>query len=353
MDIETQLQQQLQRAIENSTPVSISAGHSKDFYGRVIEGDDFSVAGHTGIVDYDFRELVITARAGTRLQDIQQALAENNQMLPFEPPVFSEQSTLGGTVACGFSGPRRPYAGSARDFVLGTRILNGKAELLSFGGQVMKNVAGYDLSRVMTGSLGTLGVLLQVSLKVLPRPETEITVVQQRSVDEAIRYCSELGTQNIPLSASVIHDGSLYLRFSGFGKSVEQVIEQVGGDVHDGADSFWNNIKNQQHDFFATDKTLWRLSVPQATPELGLDGTTLYEWGGAQRWFVASDDVKPEQVYEATSLAGGHACQFKNGNRQGEIFQPLPAALKKMHIQLKNSLDPSAVFNPGRMYGDL
>jgi glycolate oxidase FAD binding subunit len=350
MNIETKLQQQLLQAVEQKTPVAISAGHSKDFYGRTIEGDDFSVAGHSGIVDYDFRELVITARAGTRLLDIQQVLDDNNQMLPFEPPVFNEYSTLGGTVACGFSGPRRAYAGSARDFVLGSRILNGKAELLSFGGQVMKNVAGYDLSRVMAGSLGTLGVLLQLSLKVLPKPESEVTLMQQLSVDEAIQYCSKLALKNIPLSASVIFDGKLYLRFSGIEKAVQHVVKQVGGEVLDNAAIFWQQINNQQHSFFSATETLWRLSVPQATPELGLKGNTLYEWGGAQRWFIANDEISPEQVFEEASLAGGHACQFKNGERQGEVFQPLPAALLKMHHQLKNSLDPSGILNSGRMY---
>lgn len=348
MDISQALQEKISGAIASNTQLAISGGHSKDFYGREIRGEDFSVAGHKGIVDYDFRELVITARAGTTLSELNQALAENHQMLPFEPPAFADSATLGGLLACGFSGPRRPYIGSARDYLLGTIILNGKAEQLTFGGQVMKNVAGYDLSRLMVGAMGTLGVILQASIKVLPRPEAETTVVQQLVVQQAIKSMNQLAGKNIPLSASAYWDGKLYLRFSGVEASVNKAASLVGGDKLADAEIFWQSLKEHQHAFFQTDKTLWRLSLPPATPELDLAGTTFYEWGGAQRWFIS--DEPGQDIANAAALAGGHATQFRNGNRQQDVFQQLPDSLMQIHKKLKVSLDPDAIFNPGRLY---
>lgn len=351
MDISTDLQKKLAEAIDNGSKLTISGGHSKDFFGRQVSGEEFSLAGHTGVTEYDPRELVITTRAGTTLKELNQLLSGNGQMLPFEPPAFGDSATIGGTLACGFSGPRRPYMGSARDFVLGTKILNGKAEQLSFGGQVMKNVAGYDLSRLMVGAMGTLGVILQASMKVLPKPEVETTVVQDKQVDDAIQTMNRLAGQNIPLSASAFVDNKLYLRFSSVESSVREAIATVGGSELDEGAVFWQQLKEQQHDFFKTDRTLWRLSVPPATPEINLEGETLYEWGGGQRWFISnSDQADVQLVQETVALAGGHASQFRNGDRQADVFHSLPDDLMNLHKQLKNSLDPAGIFNPGRLY---
>ncbi len=351
MDISSELQQQVTEALDKDTKLAISAGHSKDFYGRQISGENISLASHSGIVEYDFRELVVTARAGTTLKELKQVLADNGQMLPFEPPSFADTATLGGTLACGFSGPRRPYLGSARDFLLGTKIINGKAEQLTFGGQVMKNVAGYDLSRLMVGAMGTLGILLQASLKVLPKPECDMTMVQEKTVAEAIEFMNQLAGQNIPLSASAYFNGQLFLRFSSFESAVKQSMEKVGGALFENDESFWRQLTEHQLDFFQTDKTLWRLSVPPATPVLNLDGDFFYEWGGAQRWFINHDSqADANTIHETVALAGGHASQFRYGNRQADVFQSLPEGLMKVHQNLKASMDPKGLFNPGRLY---
>ncbi len=175
-DISEALEARVEAAIADRTPLAIIGGGSKQFMGRSIQAEDFDVGAHQGIVSHEPSELVVTVRAGTPLEILETALAERGQMLPFEPPRFGERATIGGTIACGISGPRRPYAGAARDFVLGVKLLNGRGEILRFGGQVMKNVAGYDISRLMTGAMGTLGALLEVSLKVLPTPAATQTV---------------------------------------------------------------------------------------------------------------------------------------------------------------------------------
>ncbi len=355
MDIATQLREQVHTALAQQQPLQITGGASKSFYGREPSGEVLHVAGHTGIVDYDFRELVITARAGTSLTELNAALAENNQCLPFEPPVFAETATLGGTLACGFSGPARPYAGSARDYVLGSQVLNGKAEMLTLGGQVMKNVAGYDLSRLMVGALGTLGVILQASLKVLPKPAVVQTTVLQLPVAQAIEQMNRLAGSNMPLSAAVWLDGKLYLRFSGFESSVSKALAQTGGEIIADDTQLWLSVREQTHTFFNSDQPLWRLSLPASTPELSLKGKTLYDWGGAQRWFLADtqQDVQPAAIFEAAALAGGHATLFRRGDRHGPRFQPLPPAMMAIHKRIKHSLDADGIFNPGRMYQDI
>lgn len=350
-DITEQLLEQVKQALKENQALSISGGHSKDFYGREIQGQDLSVKDHNGIVDYDPRELVLTARAGTTLAEIRQTLDEQNQMLPFEPPSFGEAATLGGTLACGFSGPRRPFAGSARDLVLGTQIINGKAEVLNFGGQVMKNVAGYDLSRLMVGAMGSLGVMLQASLKVLPKPEAEITLMQQHDESTAIHLMNELSGRNMPLSAAAYVDGTMCLRLSGVQASVGHAASVIGGERLKDSENFWSDLSEQRLDFFTTDKPLWRISVAQSSRALNLQGTQLIDWAGGLRWLIS--DVDAKDIQEKASENNGHAILFKNGDRQGELFQPLPVTLMKFHKKVKQSLDPDRLFNPGRMYAQL
>lgn len=355
MDQQITLQEHVKQALETKSSLQITAGHSKDFYGRKPQGKVLSIAGHQGIVEYDFRELVITARTGSTIDSIKLALAENNQMLAFEPPVFNANSTLGGTLACGFSGPSRPYLGSARDFLLGTKIINGKAEVLSFGGQVMKNVAGYDLSRLMVGAMGTLGIMLEASMKVLPRPETEMTLVLQKDIADAIVFINQLAGRFLPVSASMMYEDKLYIRLSGYEKAVQKAHSEIGGELleavaNQSATEFWQQLRDQQHSFFNTDKTLWRLSLPASTPELKLAGKTLYEWGGAQRWFIPEQQIESDQVFAVAAEAGGHASQFKNGDRHHDVFQPLSGLKTKIHQQLKTAMDPQGILNPGRLY---
>jgi len=343
--------EQVRDAAASNTALAIRGGGSKPFYGRPVTGVPLSVGAHRGIIDYTPSELVISARAGTPLTEVEATLAAHGQMLAFEPPQFGVQATLGGTIACGLSGPRRPFTGAARDFVLGVNCVNGKGEYLRFGGQVMKNVAGYDLSRLLAGSLGTLAILLEVHLKVLPVPEHEITLQQSCTAAEAITRCNRWAAQPLPLSGACHLDGQLLVRFSGMTRGVAAAARALGGEQLDDATAFWQQLREQQLPFFDTTLPLWRLSVPPATAPLPLDGNCLTDWGGAQRWLVT--DLPAEQVRTVARDAGGHATLFRGGDRGTDIFQPLPPALLALHRRIKQTFDPARILNPGRMYAGL
>lgn len=347
-DISVQLQDQVRQAIETGNALVIKAGGSKDFYGQTMTGNELSVAEHQGIINYEPTELVMTARAGTPLKIIEQTLSENNQMLAFEPPRFGDNATLGGTIACNFSGPRRAYSGAARDYVLGSKIINGKAEVLSFGGEVMKNVAGYDISRLMTGAMGTLGVLLEVSLKVVPKPEAEITMMQKRYVDEALTKLHQWSAHPLPISASCFYQDNLYIRLSGAEKAIRAAQKIIGGEVLNEADEFWRSVKEQKHDFFKNDQPLWRLSLASNSPVLSLEGDMLYEWGGALRWLKA--DTPQDQIWALSDSLNGHISLFRALDKGDRVFQTLPKHLLRLHQNLKQAFDPHGIFNIGRMY---
>ncbi len=353
-DLSHELQQQVQQAIEACRPIDVRGGNSKSFYGREVEATPLDVTGHRGIISYEPTELVVTVRAGTPLAELEAVLAEQGQMLPFEPPAFDDTATIGGTIACNLSGPRRPYAGAARDFVLGARILNGKGEILRFGGEVMKNVAGYDLSRLMAGAMGTLGILLDVSLKVLPRPEAEITLVQHGlSAAQALYRFQAHGRQPLPISATAFCRDQLSLRLSGTQRGVEAAIAYIGGEMlaYDEADAFWPAIKNHKHDFFSDERPLWRLSLPATTPPLPCDSEVLYEWGGAQRWIHS--EKPPEAIFSEAKRHAGHATAYRRQTDRERVFQPLSGGLRKLHQNLKHSIDPHGILNPGRLYAGL
>jgi glycolate oxidase FAD binding subunit len=350
-DISQALQQRVQAALQEKTPLKIIGGSSKAFYGHVSRGEPLDLSDHTGIINYEPTELVITARSGTPLSEIEAALAEHNQFLPFEPPYFGATATLGGTLACGFSGPRRAYSGAARDFMLGCQIINGKGEIMHFGGEVMKNVAGYDVSRVMVGALGTLGVLLEVSLKVLPRPEREITLMQQCSEKEALALMNEWAGKPLPLSASCYGDGHLSMRLSGTEKAVTASADAIGGDVVEQGAEFWEGLREQSTEFFNNASRLWRISIPGATDPLPLSGQQLIEWGGGQRWWRTEEDV--DVIRTMAEQRGGHATLFR-GAEQGEaVFHPLSKELHQLHKNLKQAFDPHGIFNPDRLYQGL
>ncbi|MDX1697400.1 MAG: glycolate oxidase subunit GlcE, partial [Thiohalobacterales bacterium] len=270
-------QEQVRNADADGTPLAINGNATRAFYGRPIPGEPLSLGDYRGIIDYSPAELVISARAGTRLADVQSTLAGNRQMLAFEPPAFGESATLGGTIACGLSGPRRPWSGGARDFVLGVNCINGRGEYLRFGGQVMKNVAGYDLSRTLTGSMGTLALLLDIHLKVLPQPATELTLVQTCSENEAIDRSNRWSSRPLPLSAACYLDGRLLFRLSGSARGVQAAAGQLGGEPLSEGNDFWRDLREQTLPFFAGDTPLWRLSLPPASPPLDLDGAQLVD----------------------------------------------------------------------------
>lgn len=344
------LQHAVARALADKTPLDICGGGSKAFYGRPACGAPLRLGGHRGIVDYQPSEWVVTARSGTLLTELEQTLAEHGQMLAFEPPHFGAAATLGGTIACGFSGSRRPFGGSARDAVLGCKIINGKAEILNFGGETIKNVAGFDVSRLMVGALGTLGVLLEVSLKVLPRPETERSCRLELSPRAALDKMSALASGPLPVSGLSYDGQTLQVRLSGAAHAVNTAAARIGGAVEAEDNAYWRALNEQQLDFFQTEGNLWRISVAPATEPLSLAGNWFYDWGGALRWLQSEEPA--DAVFAAAAQAGGHALLFRGGDRNGEVFQPLAGALRQLNQNVKQAFDPDGLFNPLRMYRD-
>lgn len=349
------LQEQIQTAFENKTPCRIVGGDSKHFLGNTSQGETVTTKNHSGVISYDASELVMTVRSGTRLAEINQILAENNQSLPFEPPAFSNDATIGGTIACNLSGPARPYTGAARDFVLGTKIINGKGESCQFGGQVMKNVAGYDASRLMTGAYGTLGVILDVSLKVLPVAQTETTIKIAQDVNTAIKTINQLSAKNLPITASCYFDEYLYIRLNSSKQNTQAVsqtiCQQTDGIEIDDSSDFWTNIREQQHEFFNSDKSIARISLPSICNNIDFDGEQLIEWGGALRWLKSDMDIN--QLRHAVKKLGGHVSAYKNFSDETEFFHELDPALKILHKRLKDSFDPAGILNPSRLYKEL
>ena len=347
----------IRAAAARNSPLLLRGGGTKDFYGQVLQGEVLDTRTCTGITAYDPSELVITARCGTRLAEIEAVMSEKKQMLAFEPPHFGSETSLGGMVAAGLSGPRRQAAGALRDFVLGVKIMDGRGDALSFGGQVMKNVAGYDVSRLIAGSLGTLGLILEASLKALPVPVTVATVKLELPEDKAIETLNKWGGKPLPISASAWTGGELGLRLSGAGAAVKAARGKIGGGLIDAAQAehFWAGIREQTDPFFGSPvenaAPLWRISVPSTTPPLKLNGEQLIEWGGALRWLFSHADART--IREAARRAGGHATLFRGGDKSAGVFQPLSPVLMKIHRELKRELDPHGIFNRGRMYPDL
>ena len=346
-----QLQEQVLQARTSGQKLHIVGGGSKAFLGRDADPDasTLSVGEHTGVVDYHPVELVLTVRAGTPLQEIEATLAEQGQVLHFEPPRFGTSATIGGTLACNLSGPARPWSGSVRDQVLGVRLLNGKGEHLRFGGQVMKNVAGYDVSRLQAGALGTLGVMTEIILKVMPKPAASLTLVQEMGMDEVIHYMNSRAAEPKPITGACWVDGKVYLRLSGARSAVEATAEKWTGEVMPQGDTFWQTVRDLQHDFFAgNDVPLWRFSVGStaATPEL--EGKWLIDWAGAQRWYRGAAELG--DLEPLARAAGGQVSLFRGGDRSGEVMHSQPEALKAIQRRLKNAFDPDNLFNPGRLY---
>jgi FAD/FMN-containing dehydrogenase len=342
------------------TPLEIRGGGTKAFYGGPVRGEPLDIRPLAGISCYEPSELVVSARAGTPLAELEAALAAEGQYLAFEPPRFAGGGTVGGMVAAGLSGPARASAGAVRDFVLGVTLLNGRGELLRFGGQVIKNVAGYDVSRLIAGSLGILGVLCEVSLKVLPRPVAAATVTFEAGERETLDLWREWGGQPLPLNAAAWHRGTLYMRLAGAQAAVQAALRTLGGTEisPSAAAAWWDDARDQRHDFFQfsnadldAGECLWRLSVRATAAPLELPGRQFIEWGGAQRWWRT--DAPAAAVRSAAARAGGHGTLVRAGDKSAGVFTALSEPLKRIHRQLKQSFDPLALFNPGRLYPDL
>ncbi len=351
------LLEQVRSAHAGRRPLDIRGGGSKTFYGGARAGEPLDIRSLRGIGSYEPSELVVTVRAGTPLSELEAALAEKGQCLPFEPPHFAEGSTVGGMVAAGLAGPARASVGGVRDYVLGAAMINGRGELLVFGGQVMKNVAGYDVSRLLVGSMGVLGVIAEVSLKVLPTPVCVRTLRFELDQATALERLNQWAGQPLPLSASAWWDGMLVLRLAGARAAVDAASKALGGEVVDDvlAASFWAGLRDHRDEFFAgahkavaAGATLWRLSVPQTTPPLLLSGEQLIEWGGAQRWLCTS--APTSVLREAAAAAGGHAVLFRGADKSAGTFAPLPPVQERIQRQLKAAFDPEGIFNRGRLY---
>ncbi len=349
-DCTSALVEQVREASVRRVPLRVVGGDTKRFHGRATEGRALETREHGGILRHDPAELVLTARAGTPLAEIEAALASKGQRLPFEPPHFGSGATLGGTVACGLAGPARAWSGPLRDFVLGARVLTGDGRVLRFGGEVMKNVAGYDVARLLAGSLGILGVLLDVSLKVLPRPPGERTLALEMDEATALTRLAELARSALPLSAGSWIDGRAYLRFEGSDATLDEVQRRLGGEVVAESRDFWSGLREQSHPFFAGDAPLWRCTLPPLAPQLSIEGTPLVEWNGLQRWYRCPPGVT---AFAAASAVGGHATLFRHAPAGVDVFSPLPPAMLRLHRALKRELDPAGILNPGRMYADL
>jgi glycolate oxidase FAD binding subunit len=350
---------QVADACAHRTPLDICGGGTKRFYGEPPAGVPLDVSPLSGITCYEPTELVVTARAGTPLRDLEALLQEHGQCLPFEPPRYAPGGTVGGMVAAGLSGPARANVGSVRDHVLGVTLLNGRAEVLTFGGQVTKNVAGYDVSRLMVGSLGILGVICDVSLKVLPKSVATETLSFDWDEARALETMCRWAAQPLPINATAWHAGQLRVRLAGARAAVAAACDRLGGERLEASEAgaWWLSMRDQSAEFFsvgeenpARGEALWRLSVPAVTAALSLPGEQLIEWGGAQRWWRTT--AQPAAVRDAAARAGGHAALIRGGDRSG-VFAPLSPALMRAHQGLKQAFDPARIFNPGRLYQGL
>ncbi|WP_296651562.1 glycolate oxidase subunit GlcE [Paraburkholderia sp.] len=348
MDDSAALIAQVEAARAAGTPLRIRGGDSKAFLGRTVDAPTIDTRGHRGIVTYDPTELVVTVRAGTPFSEVEAALDAAGQMLPFEAPAFGGAATVGGVFATGLSGPRRPWAGSVRDFVLGCRIISSDGNPLRFGGEVMKNVAGFDVSRLMTGSFGCLGLVTEVSFKVLPKPRATRYVALELAPEEARERIAGWRRVGLPVTGACHANGVLQVRLEGGVGSVRGARETIGGvEAHE---SFWTQLRDFALPFFDDARPLWRLSLPVAAPNVALPGDALLDWGGAQRWLKSDADAN--EVRRIARELGGHATAFARGVTDAP-FQPLPGPLMQLHKRLKTQLDPLGIFNPGRMYADL
>lgn len=354
----SELSEQVATARAAKRTLRIRGGGTKAFYGNPWSGDEtagwLDLAPYSGVITYEPSELVLTARSGTPLAEIEALVAGQGQMLAFEPPRFGSGGTLGGCVAAGLSGPRRMAAGAAADFVLGTRLLGADGTVLHFGGEVMKNVAGYDLSRLLAGSLGILGAIVEVSLKVVPKPRTEVTTLLELDERRALEQCLRWRSQPLPISATAwigdgVGRGCLSVRVSGNESAVRQALVRIGGQtlLEADADAFWTGLRDQTHAFFRQ-TPLWRVALPPKAPALDL-GATLHEWGGALRWLAGPQDAAALRA-RAQAL-GGSVCLYRRGDVPADVpaFHPLPAGLLHIHQRLKQEFDPAGIFNPHRL----
>jgi len=362
-DDSARLSDAVREAVSAGTPLAVTGAGTRACLGHEVAGRPLSTLAHTGVITHEPTELVVTVRAGTPVSSLVETLAAERQMMPFEPP--DGGGTLGGVMACGLSGPRRPYVGAARDFVLGTRIINGQGQVLGFGGEVMKNVAGYDVSRLQIGAFGTLGLLLDISMKVLPMPEVELTLHHELDSPDTADTLVAMARQPIPLSGSMVQERDRFIRLSGSAVAVEKTASSLGGSRVAESDAPWQDLRERRLPFFDDPRPLWRLAVPDHAPPLTIEGGWLLDWGGAQRWLKT--DAAAAVVFAAAKAVGGHATRYRSrvpatsGESDGvletrhgtPLFQPLEGPMLHLQSRLRDSFDPHRIFNRGRFHPEL
>ena len=347
-DARKELAERIAAAHSRRAPLEIRGGGTKRFYGNPPTGEVLETGGLSGIAAYEPSELFFSAGAGMLLSEAECILAERGQMLAFDPPHFGAGATLGGMTACGLSGPRRPFSGAVRDFILGAELADGRGSLLRFGGRVIKNVAGFDLSRLCAGSLGALGVLTELTFRVVPRPESELTMVLERDAWEGIELANTLLVRGLPLTGTAWHDGVLHLRFSGASDSALRAARTAGGEMlsEDSGRDFWELIREHRHAFFLGDENVWRVGCAPLSSVS--EDMQLVEWRGALRWFRGS---RGEAMHFAEKC-GGHLTLFRAADAgEGGRFPELPESLAGLHGELKRVFDPADILNRGRLGG--
>jgi glycolate oxidase FAD binding subunit len=352
-DFIDELCSQVEQAARNNTKLRPSGGNTKQFYGGPLEGEVIDMRQWAGIVEYEPTELVMTVKAGTLLSEVEAALKTEKQELAFEPPRFGQNSTIGGTVCAGLAGPARLSKGGVKDYVLGCTLLDGKGQLLNFGGVVMKNVAGYDVSRVIPGSMGTLGIATELSIKVMPVAPAEATLVFAMPVNQAIEQCNQWLSKPLPISATFFHNDQLTIRLRGANAAVQSAIQKMGGETlpQDQALAFWQSVRDQQHAFFTEPGDLWRIAVPPTTVDLALKGQAVHEWGAGLRWLRPEAGTSAESIRGIAQRAGGHATLYRStsSENRAHAFQLPDAVMLKLQRRLKAQFDPAGIFSINRL----
>ena len=351
MDISSQLQQQIINAAQTRQALQIIGNNSKAFYGCITDDDSATplfVSEHSGIIDYQPSELTITARAGTALKEIIELLAEHRQMLAFEPPTFDGKASLGGCIATAMAGPRRPWTGSVRDYLIGMRLLTGDGKDIRVGGKVMKNVAGYDLFRPMAGALGTLGIMLDITLKLLPLPEAEASFSMKLEPAAMQGILRDRRHASMPISAASYNDGTLNIRLSGSAASIDDAINKLPTDAQEISAGYWQKLNEHKLSFFDDPAPLYRMVVPGNAPCDFIAGETLIDWAGALRWIKTSAAFSEVQNHAAA--LGGTASVYRNGHKNEDVFSHMPDPLFALHERIKGIMDPVGILNPGRLY---
>lgn len=340
-------------AARNNTQLRPVGGGTKNFYGGPLQGEEVDMRQWAGIVEYEPTELVITVKPGTPLAEVEAALAAQKQELAFEPPRLSTGGTIGGAIVSGLAGPARLSRGGVKDYVLGCTLLDGKGQLLHFGGVVMKNVAGYDVSRVIPGSMGTLGIATELSIKVMPVAPAEATLQFDMDVNQAISQSNNWLSKPLPISATFFENGKLTVRLRGASAAVQAALKNMGGQEMESqqAQAFWTSVRDQQHEFFTRKGDLWRMAVPPTTVDLALHGHSVHEWGSGLRWFRADSSTTEEQIRAVAKRVGGHATLYRTGNEaaRAQAFQQPDAVMLKLQRRLKEQFDPAGVFSINRL----